>query len=455
MSPLTREEFQDALRKGLGRAVRHVRSSAPDDVREDLLNASLHCLVYDVLCEEGRAAWLMKMFQITGEPELYRQPILQRLRDLADEEPREGSDFWQLYHLAVEFAFNDDREAHDLVYETFDKMIHDVTMTGCDELIQLDGINGLLHVLAKTGQRILDGFGFWDANYYIREAVENFGLELVQETIEREIEQNPLVRAYFDRADSDDPYFDYPFYPQTDRPPDLPLREWVDRIMEDDFSDFKDYGEGFPPYYSLITRRGGVECAARKAEADELAYAFEKLLETDHPMRQYCLLGAFGRRPMPRVEKKILDYFDTDNVALQWSTAIVLSNISHEAIRDKAMELLLAEPARLNWHYGFTLLESSFRPGDQAALEKAIQTREFPNGASFDLAGSSLRNLIDHNPEESFQKLCCWFYERTPSSRCRTDLVKHLVKHQTISCEMLEECLDDSCEETRKLVHTA
>jgi hypothetical protein len=44
MKKLSNEEFHDALCKGLGRAVQHVRCSDPTEVREELLNAARHCL---------------------------------------------------------------------------------------------------------------------------------------------------------------------------------------------------------------------------------------------------------------------------------------------------------------------------------------------------------------------------------------------------------------------------
>ena len=258
MRSLTREEFQDALKKGLGRAVQHVRHSPPETVREDLLHACLNSLAYDPQCECSHAPWLFKMIQLSGEMKFYRQPIFKRLRELAAEESRTGCDFWQLYYLVVEFALHNDQEARRIVYEIFDKTIHDETMEGCDAIIQLDGVNGLLYVLAKIGQRIQDGFGFWEAKYDIEQAEEKFGAETVQAAIDRETKTNPLVNAYFERACCEEPYFDYPFYLQVDWPPDLLLCEWVDRIMEDDFSDFKDYGEGYGPYSCLLSRRGGI-----------------------------------------------------------------------------------------------------------------------------------------------------------------------------------------------------
>jgi hypothetical protein len=452
MSRLTPEEFQDALKKGLGRAVAHVRCSDPLELREPLLNASLTCLAYDAQCEESRAPWLMEMFQITGEPDFYRQPIFKRLWELADEEPRTGRNFWQLYHLTAEFALRGDRAARGLIYEVFDKTIHDETMEGCNVLLRLDGIEGLLYVLAKIGQRIQDGFGFQIARYDIESTEKEFGKEMVQAAIERETERNPLVQAYFERANSDDPYFDCPFCAEITMLPDLPLREWVDHIMDDGFSDFKDYGEDCLPYHCLYERRTALSSASRKADESEINYVIEKLIETDNPMRQFCLLGAFIRHSMPRVEKKILGFLDSDNDSLRWSTAIALSKTQHEMIRDKAMELLQSDSSRLNWDDGFDLLENNFLPGDQAVLEKAIQTREFQDIHRLHSAGLSLTTLIDRHPEESFHNLCCWFYERNPCSLCREDFVKHLVQHRTIPDEILAECRDDCNEETRQLV---
>lgn len=448
MQTLPREEFQDALRKGLGRAVRHVRTASPADIREDLLHVSLNGVVYDAQCEDGRAPWLVNMFRLTNEPEFYRRPILDRFAELSEVEPRTGSDFWQLYELAVEFALAGDKEARDAVYRTFDKMIHDECMEGCDALLRLDGIAGLLYVLRQIGQRILDGFGFQDAKYYIEDAEENFGVEKVQSAIQAAVENDPLVQTYLDRAVNDDPWFDYPFYHSYERPPDLSLHDWVDRTLEDDFADFKDYGEDFHPYFCLTGRRSCLTGAARKAPVEELTYALNMLLETTDPRRQFCLLGTFMRQPMPRIERTVLNFVDSDNVSLRWCAAQALSSTSHELIHEKAIELLRSD--RPNWYGGIELLKRSFRSGDQNIIEKALKTNEFPNIHSLHSAGLDVSKLIGLYTDESFHGLCNWFYDRTPCSRCRTDFVEH----DSMPPEMAEECREDCCEEIRKLVVT-
>ena len=450
MIPLSREKFQDALEKGLGRAVQHVRVSRPEEVRDDLLNVSLHCLVFDAQCEGWRAPWLMEMFQITGETEFYRKPILERLDEISDTELRKGRDFWQLYHFAKEFALRGDKEAHESVYRAFDRMIHDNFIEGSEELIELDGIAGLVYILEKTGQRIRDGFGFCNAKYDIESAEEKFGKETVQNAIETAKKQNEFVRLYFERAAMKDPYFDGPFV-YRERLPDLSLREWTDQIMDEDFSDFE-IGDEDHPFLSLDMRRRIFVRVARKAETAELEYAFEKLMQTDNPMRQYCLLGIFAKRPMPRVEKKILDLIDSENVSLTWYAAQALSSTSHEWIREKGLELLQSDPPQSNWYSGIELLENSFRPGDQRMIEKALVKNVFPDIHSLHGAGLSLKHLIGSNPQESFADCCLWFYDQTPCSLCREDFVKHLVEKASAPPELLEECRDDCSEETRELV---
>lgn len=47
MQLLTKNEFRDALRKGLGRVVIHVRNYGYKDMQDDILHACLHNLAYD------------------------------------------------------------------------------------------------------------------------------------------------------------------------------------------------------------------------------------------------------------------------------------------------------------------------------------------------------------------------------------------------------------------------
>ena len=75
---MTPDEFRNALAKGQGRAVRHVRESSAEAVRDALLDACVRCKTYDTQCEGFRADWLYQMIELTGEMKFYRKQILDR-----------------------------------------------------------------------------------------------------------------------------------------------------------------------------------------------------------------------------------------------------------------------------------------------------------------------------------------------------------------------------------------
>jgi hypothetical protein len=59
---LSRDEFGDALAKGLGRALLYVKTYGLDRVKDLVLHACLHDLSYDAQIEGSRAKWLFAMF---------------------------------------------------------------------------------------------------------------------------------------------------------------------------------------------------------------------------------------------------------------------------------------------------------------------------------------------------------------------------------------------------------
>jgi len=74
MRSLTREEFQDALKKGLGRAVQHVRHSPPETVHEDLLYTCLNSLAYGQQLEGSLATLVVFHARIDRIFRLLRTP---------------------------------------------------------------------------------------------------------------------------------------------------------------------------------------------------------------------------------------------------------------------------------------------------------------------------------------------------------------------------------------------
>jgi hypothetical protein len=59
---LTREQFADAVSKGLGRAMMYVKRYGIDDIADILLDACVRNKIYDAECENRRTEWIYAIF---------------------------------------------------------------------------------------------------------------------------------------------------------------------------------------------------------------------------------------------------------------------------------------------------------------------------------------------------------------------------------------------------------
>ena len=139
----------------------------------------------------------------------------------------------------------------------------------------------------------------------------------------------------------------------------------------------------------------------------------------------------------------MLAWLDTSLRPLSWKANQVLARFSDESIRLKALELLQTIPSKRNWYNGFELILSSFRPEDEEAIITALQTHRFPNEWHLHSAGMDVIKLAETYPEVAFREPLLWFYERTPCSICRYNIVVELDKRQLVPKEIWEECFDD------------
>ena len=243
MIPLSREKFQDALKKGLGRAVQHVRASRPEEVRDDLLNACLNNLVHDSQLEYSRAPWLFEMIEMTGEDKFYRSQIYDKWWDDTQENVS-----WQLFYILCEYGKRGDPSAIKEIYWVFDRCIsddeHEGYPTGLEEIVEIDGIPGLIYVLDKMGARILREKEIPLSPYTVENAEKRFGQTEVQNALAVESARNPNIAAYLAHPESQK-YYWQECKNETDEErgerlrKEFPLRKMIDDFLNEDFSQYE------------------------------------------------------------------------------------------------------------------------------------------------------------------------------------------------------------------------
>ena len=458
---MNREEFQNALRKGLGRAVQHVRNSLPETVRDDLAHACTHFLGMNRQEESGgRAEWLFSMIEATGEPDFYRQKVIAALEQTPDDGGDDSETFNELYSLLTEFAVRGDAESLAVMRRRFDtaSVLYDPGF-GFYELFRIDGIDALIRLLCREWKRIRDDETLWPPEWEIEYAEKELGKEAVQAALEKESLVNESVRLYLERLRRKEAErLAKEAKEEEDQAEEIasPLPRLPELIagLDEDWPQETEWTDA--AFYATFSRRRIQFLRSGQFYAmptpEELEFAFQQLLETTDPGRQFCLLGIFVKETMPRLEPRLLSLLDT-SFHLRWGSAEAFYRMANPLVRAKGLELVAKAPDFKDWNLGISLLEKNYQPEDESLLRRTLES--VPADTDIHDLHSivmSLHDLAAANAGFSFEPILLWTYENSPCPYCRGKSVELMIRRNIATETLLEECRDDSYEKTRKLV---
>jgi hypothetical protein len=148
---LGREAFAEALRKGLGRAMVHVRKHGDAGVDDLIREACVHCHSYDWQSEGHRGAWMMAMISALPDREGYLQTVI-----AAFPEAREDRDIDQMAYIVTELADEGRPGMRELLYDKLERREFSSDWIVCPNILHLDGMEGLSRIarVLSTFRRI-------------------------------------------------------------------------------------------------------------------------------------------------------------------------------------------------------------------------------------------------------------------------------------------------------------
>lgn len=149
--PLSRDAFRAALRSGHGRARVHVDRFGARGLEQDILEAATVCLSYDAQVDGLRGAWIADLCEKAG----LVQEIVTR--------PASGG-FWDRElrcRLLKEFASRGHEGAREALYASWEPAEGCANVHACDEIVGLDGTDGLLFVARELGRLARDDEQRW------------------------------------------------------------------------------------------------------------------------------------------------------------------------------------------------------------------------------------------------------------------------------------------------------
>jgi hypothetical protein len=427
MKHLTREEASAALSKGQGRIYLHVLHQGVALVQDMLLEACLRNLIYDRQSEESRADWLLSMLDLTGKEAFYQERVLEAL-SLATE-------YWdvsQLMDLAVAFARRGCVHARDALYREFDRQRFGEEWLGGQQILELDGVSGMLHLAEVLGARQLANGDYWIDDHFLSEACAQSGTGAIMAALHDRARSSRGVRVYFDRV----------MATRATRGMTTPTPRAV-KDIEAILSDIDGAAGEYPGHYTHFGKRASLQ---------DLERVFERLLVESRPDRLLRCLWVFRRRAVPQLRSRLFALAASADEQLQNAAIAAIAQTQDRSVRALGVELLRENPSTVR-RGAIGLFRRNYVPGDYRFIESALfvpEDRDVAHDMGFDIL-----DLADTYPHPELAGCLAWVYEHTPCSNCRGKALAALLARNRAPLPLLREAVWDCSEETRTAAKNA
>jgi hypothetical protein len=422
--PLTTAAFAAALRTGHGRAMQQVASYGPNGFEDEITQACVSCLSYDPQCEAQRAPWL---FSIVDRAKLNKR-VLQAIEAVADATlPENQCDMSHRSAILRELASAGSEDARSLLYRSLARLSHTSDVIGADQILALDGVDGLIHVARRLGQWLRTDPGFWVDDYPSEQFDSLTGIEGGLAALEREAAFDSDIANYLacmrktrqGRSASPD-RFDTTAYTGA---------EIVAHISKN------------PADQCHWFRRWGA-----KAASGHLDTVFAALMASEEPEHVKRLLGCFAKKGVPRFDSRLLPWIAHPDEQIRWAAVKAVAPLTHGELRQAAMRLLTAGDLA----NGVTLLVNNFEASDFAMCAEYLAPLHDADQAHR-LVGELL-DLCEAHPDSGASHCLLYVYELSPCSICRKRALKALIDTNAAPAWVLTEAAHDADPDTRALV---
>lgn len=407
--------FRSSIRRGTGLAYLLAAKHPFVDFSDEIIKACVKNFAYDGQCEESRAPYLFGLINLSQRKEKIRSVILNALATV-------NKDTWtltQLFDLAKHFALQGDAEARQAIYNRFyTNPINGAPWAGYAEIIELDGLDGLLFIADKIGKALATDPGDWQDDMMVGHFQKNYPDTDGMELLRRSAVNNPDICRYFEEVErileKRNEVRERPVY--KDIVEEVLTTSW--RFRRTNIS---------PEETDLLARQLLIE--TNKENQKKLLAVFKK---NKFPFDSGYLLDIAMRKP--KVDKKTTG-LAIDALSLLKSTPI--RNFALEAPTTKQFDTL-------------RIFKSNYKKGDAKLLaEFAIQAR---NEHDIEWLAIIYTDIFRSNKTPECKLPLEILYDKSPCGICRADIVKLLIANDVLSDRIKEELQFDCNEDTRGLL---
>lgn len=416
-----KKRFFDSLKRGTGEAYLIARENPTIGFSTYVIKGALRNYAYDGQSEPSRAQYIFDLYSLSDKKDKIRKAIINGLAT-------EQKDTWSLTHLfdlAKLFAQKGDQEMKQAIYDRFlNKPIEGSDWIGYSEILELDGLQGLIYIAEKYGKFIEQNPDDWQDDWIIRDFQEkNTDLD-VTKILENLAKENKQIRIYLEnikrtKASQND-----------HKPKPTKYKDIIDEVLNTKFY------LSFRRMYELS-----------ESEIETIA---QRLVKGNDKKVQEKLLFVFMYCKFPLDSDFILNLAQKKP---DYKTRINEFAISSLKLleRDNIRQFGLDKIARSKKPYQFVeILKSNYRTRDYIVLTDIVQKSK-----SEHIIENLARSYIDifkANKTKECKEPLEALYNKMNCGIHRNDIVGLLIENNVISDKIKNEIIFDSDIETRDII---
>jgi hypothetical protein len=413
-------QFFNSLKRGTGEAYLIARNNPTVDFSNYIIKGALKNFAYDGQSEGSRAKYIYDLILLSTQQDKIRKAILKGLAT-------ERQDAWtltQLFNLAKIYAKQGNTEARKAIYKRFcKKVIFGTAWAGYDDIIELDGFEGLKYIAETFGKALEKNPDRWQDRSIIDSFQDDNKSINVMAELEREGKANKYIRLYLDSVNETEQNRKSYIRPTTN----------FQKLLEE-VGSYR---------YSYIRLRH------MKLSQEEIALIANCFLTEKEGPRKEQLLCIFSQHKFPFDYQPILKLAKRKPSSKLSEFAIdALKNIKAEDIRQFALDKIeqAKRPAVFT-----DILISNYKKGDHVLLKSIVD--KYRDEHIIENLAFSYVAIFKANATKECKEPLEALYNKMTCGIHRNHAVKILLANGVLSKKIKEEIKYDSYEEMRELLN--
>lgn len=414
----TKKKFESSIRRGTGEAHLLLQANAGIDFSKEIIKACVKNFAYDGQCESSRAPYLFELIRLSGQTEKIKQYILAALAT-------EKDDTWtlsQLFELAKIYAENGNADAKKSIYARFfTNIIQGADLLGSYQIVDLDGIDGLIFIAAKIGKSLLNNPDDWQDSYLIKYLQEQHPEKDIWSELEKAARDDSAIAAYVENIRKT----------EHERNKYEPEKSFYDNAVDE----------------VLLTRRTAT-ISHKKWTTAELLLIAERLINEKNQKNKARLLRAFRTNRFPLDSKYLLDIANEADLSNEVKSFLydALGNVKDKEVRKFALDKLLnaSDP-----HQFAIILKKNYEKDDFKILTEVIDKTK--NEMAVEMLTLDIQSVYSYNETRECAIPLEALYNQSNCAMCRHEIVKIMIENKVLPLKIKKEIAFDCYEDTRKL----